>query len=145
MWETRSRPFFLSRPGIGLWRDHMRKLNVDRYRKILEQERDRIRNEIDVVETRIGIGDTGPALSELADYDNHPGDMGTETFEKEKDLALRDNFRSMIGRIDEAIGKIDRGTYGECDRCGREISMGRLDAVPWAIYCVECQDIIEGR
>ena len=122
----------------------MRKLNVDRYRKMLEQERQRFHDEIEVMEDRIGYGDTASGQSELADYDNHPGDMGTDTFEKEKDVSLRDNMRSVVGRIDEALGKIDRGTYGECDRCGREISIGRLDAVPWAIYCVECQDIIEG-
>lgn len=123
----------------------MRKLNVDRYRKILEQERQRLDDEMDAVEEHIGYGDTRGGQSELADYDNHPGDTGTDTFEKEKDVALRDNLRSMVGRIDEALGKMSRGTYGECDRCGREIPVGRLDAVPWAIYCVECQDIIEGH
>lgn len=122
----------------------MRNLNVDRYRKILEKERERLDQDTDRIEERITGADSAEGISELADYDNHPGDMGTETFEKEKDVAIRDTFRSTIGRIDEALGKIDRGTYGECDRCGREISMGRLDAVPWAIYCVECQDIVEG-
>ena len=122
----------------------MRKLNVDRYRKMLEQERQRLHDQVEAIEDRIGFGDSAIGQSELADYDNHPGDAGSDTFEKEKDVSVRDSLHGVIGRIDEAVGKIDRGTYGECDRCGREISIGRLDAVPWAIYCVECQEIIEG-
>lgn len=122
----------------------MRKLNIERYRKILEKERQRIRREVELMEQTISYGDTGSGQSELANYDNHPADTGSETFEKEKDLALRDNLRNMIGKIDEAVGKIDRGTYGTCDRCGRGITTGRLSAVPYAIYCVECQDVVEG-
>lgn len=123
----------------------MRKEDVEKYRKRLLQEKDRIHAEIELLEKEISYSDTQTGQSELADYDNHPADAGTDTFEKEKDLAVRDNFREILGKIDEAMGKIERGTYGECDRCGREISKGRLDAIPYAIYCVECQDIIEGR
>lgn len=122
----------------------MRNLNLDKYRKTLERERDRLEKETGLIEERISDGDTGTGQSELADYDNHPGDMGTETFEKVKDLALRDNLRNLLGKVEEALKKIDRNTYGVCDRCGREIASGRLNAVPWALYCVECQDAIEG-
>lgn len=122
----------------------MRKLDPEKYRKALLKERDRLRKEIELIEQDICYGDTRAGQSELANYDQHPADAGTETFEKEKDLAIRDSLREILGRIDEAMGKIERGTYGECDRCGREIPKARLNAVPHAIYCVECQDIIEG-
>jgi RNA polymerase-binding protein DksA len=121
----------------------MRKLNTDKYRRKLLEERDRIRKEMEALERDMVSGSGGQ--SELADYDNHPADAATDTFEKEKDVAIRNSWRDVLGRIDEALGKIERGTYGECDRCGRPIVEGRLDAVPHAIYCVECQDIIEGR
>jgi len=120
----------------------MRKLDPEKYRKMLLQERERLHKEIEYIEQDIC---EGGGSSELADYDQHPADSATDTYEKEKDLSIRDSWREIIGRIDEAIGKIDRGTYGECDRCGREIPKERLDALPYAIYCVECQDIIEGR
>ena len=123
----------------------MRKLNMEKYRGKLHAERDRIHAEMELLEQDISYGDTRSGQSELSDYDNHPADAGTDTFEKEKDLAVRDNYRDILGRIDEALGKIERGTYGVCDRCGRDIMVGRLDAIPYAIYCVECQDIIEGR
>ena len=123
----------------------MQMLDAEKYRKKLLEERDRIHAEMEIVEQNIRYDDTGSGQSELADYDNHPADTGTDTFEKEKDLAVRDSFRDILGRIDEALGEIDRGTYGVCDRCGRKISKERLDAVPYAIFDVECQDIIEGR
>ena len=122
----------------------MRKLDPERHRKALLKERDRLRKEIELIERDISYADTRAGQSELANYDQHPADAGTETFEKEKDLAIRDSLRETLGRIDEAMGKIERGTYGECDRCGRDIAKARLNAVPHAIYCVECQDIIEG-
>ncbi|MGB9586880.1 MAG: TraR/DksA C4-type zinc finger protein [Armatimonadota bacterium] len=123
----------------------MRKLDTEKYRKKLLAERDRIRHEMEQIDKEISNDDTSIGQSELADYDNHPADAATDTYEKERDIAVRDNFREILGRIDEALGKIERGTYGICDRCGREIAAGRLSVVPYAIYCVECQDLIEGH
>ncbi|HAH87010.1 MAG: TraR/DksA C4-type zinc finger protein [Armatimonadota bacterium] len=120
----------------------MSSINLEKYRRLLVEERERILANLDDVENDISDADT-PGQYELANYDNHPADMGTETFIKARDLAVRDNFRDIIGRIEKALDKIDRGTYGTCDRCGREISTERLNAIPHAIYCVDCQDIIE--
>lgn len=121
----------------------MPNLNTDRYRRMLLEERARICEELDAVERDIGRDDDSSTQSELADYDQHPADAASDTFVQERDLAIRDSFRDVIGRIDEAVGKIERGTYGSCDRCGAEIPKARLDALPHAIYCVECQDLVE--
>ena len=122
----------------------MQKSEVEKYRKLLLQERERFQTEREALEEDVVYDDTRAGQSELADYDQHPGDEGTETFLKERDIAVIDSWANIIGRIDEALGKLDRGTYGTCDRCGRDISNERLAAVPYAIFCVECQDIIEG-
>ena len=123
----------------------MANIDVEKYRKILVSERDRIHGEMEVIETDISDEDSGSGQSDLSDYDQHPADAGSDTFYMERDLAVRDNYHDILGRIDEALGKIERGTYGTCDRCGREITKARLEAIPYALYCVECQDIIEGR
>ena len=123
----------------------MHKLNVAKYKSTLLEEKVRLHKEIEHIEEDTSYSDQKMGQSELADYDNHPGDTGSDTFEKEKDVSVIDTYHNVIGRIDEALGKIERGTYGTCDRCGREIAKGRLNAVPYAIYCLECQDIIEGR
>ena len=122
----------------------MRKLDSEKFKKLLEEERDRMHREIAAIEQSISYDEARMGQSELADYDQHPADAATDTFEMEKDLAVRDAFRTALGRIDEAMGKLARGTYGLCDRCGRDIPKLRLEAVPHAIYCVECQDIVEG-
>lgn len=122
----------------------MRKLAMEEYRKLLLTERESIRREMDLLDHDISWSDTPGGRSELADYDNHPADSGTETFEKEKKLAMRDNYRSILHQIDQALSKIEHGTYGLCDRCGGNIPKRRLDILPYAVYCVECQDAIEG-
>lgn len=77
--------------------------------------------------------------SELSAYDNHPGDLGTEMFERSKDMALRDNARLLLQSIDHALDRAAVGQYGRCEICGREINRSRLEAIPWATTCIQCQ------
>lgn len=84
------------------------------------------------------------STQELSRYDNHPGDLGTEEFERSKDLALRDNARIQLQKIDDALESIREGTYGYCRRCGREIPRERLEAIPETTLCLECREEMEG-
>ncbi|MGM8212485.1 TraR/DksA C4-type zinc finger protein [Virgibacillus sp. W0430] len=77
------------------------------------------------------------AVGELSMYDNHPADMGTETFERGKDLALVEHAEKELEDINEAIHAIEEGTYGVCTKCGRDISYERLTAVPTTDRCRE--------
>jgi YteA family regulatory protein len=79
------------------------------------------------------------ALQELSAYDNHPADVGSELFEREKDLALWNNTKEIQQRIDEALDHMDKGIYGICEDCGREISLERLEALPYTTLCLKCQ------
>jgi len=72
------------------------------------------------------------ALSEFALYDNHPADVGSEMFEREKDLALFQLDRETLREIDQALERIDNGTYGTCTVSGKPIPEERLEALPWA-------------
>ncbi|WP_051322096.1 TraR/DksA C4-type zinc finger protein [Alicyclobacillus contaminans] len=98
------------------------------------------------VETRMsssgqyGLDDAmSDELSELSLYDNHPADIGSELFERGKDLALRDVDKLRLQEIDRALQAIDRGTYGTCQRCGEQIPAERLEAYPLATLCVDCK------
>jgi len=122
-----------------------RKLDVEKYRQVLLEEKDRLTSQSKRIQKRNSFADQSEELSELAHYDNHPADAATETFEREKDLAIDENTDYLLERINRALEKIDEGTYGICDRCGNPIAKLRLDAVPHASFCIECQDIIEGR
>ncbi len=79
------------------------------------------------------------SVGELSGYDNHPGDLGTELFEREKDIGLRENQMHIFELIKEALERLEDGTYGYCAECNRAIPIERLRVVPYAKYCIEHQ------
>jgi DnaK suppressor protein len=118
----------------------MSKPDLVKARKLLLAERSRLERE-----RRAKAAEDAVAGTDLADYDNHPADAASETYERTKDFALDENFKDLIERIDEALRKIDDGSYGLCDRCGEPINPGRLKAIPYATCCIDCQEAIERR
>lgn len=76
---------------------------------------------------------------ELSNLDQHPGDSGTETFEREKDMAILGTLEDQIKEVDKALVRVDDGTYGVCEKCSKPIAEERLEVVPTARYCVEDQ------
>lgn len=74
---------------------------------------------------------------ELSMYDNHPGDMGTALFEREKDRTLNKQAESEIDKINLALNAVANGTYGKCEVCDRPIPYDRLLAVPYTTLCME--------
>ncbi|MBM7542395.1 TraR/DksA C4-type zinc finger protein [Amphibacillus cookii] len=75
--------------------------------------------------------------TELSNYDNHPGDSGSELYEKEKDIALNQYEQKELKAINEALVKMKLGTYGKCEKCGETIDQERLQAIPTTQFCVE--------
>ncbi|PZN11630.1 MAG: conjugal transfer protein TraR, partial [Bacillota bacterium] len=84
------------------------------------------------------------ATGELSAYDNHPADLGSETFERGKDLSRRRDLQKALADVDGALARIEEGTYGYCQRCGRPIPRERLEALPATPYCVACAEEREG-
>ncbi len=62
----------------------------------------------------------------------------THVFEQQRDLALRDHERAQHVLVEEALARLDDGTYGTCRSCGNLIAVDRLEAIPWAATCIEC-------
>lgn len=85
------------------------------------------------------------SIQELSMYDNHPADVGSETFERGKDLGLKINAEYMIRKIDYALDVLDQGKYGTCQTCGQPISEERLLAVPYATHCARCQQVLDDQ
>jgi len=69
--------------------------------------------------------------------DNHPGDLATVTLNREIDYTLGENSEQVLSEIDAALKRIEDGTYGKCDACGREIDTERLEVYPWARLCID--------
>lgn len=72
-----------------------------------------------------------------------PADMAANAYTKELLISMSDNDRRLLELIDEALGRVESGDYGECVNCGEPIQEKRLNAVPWARYCLRCQDMKE--
>jgi RNA polymerase-binding protein DksA len=63
----------------------------------------------------------------------------SQVFEQQRDLALRDHNEQHLAAIDAAIARLDAGAYGRCTSCHRPVAPERLEALPWAALCIECQ------
>ena len=106
--------------------------------KRLEEERTRLQGIRDDLQ-REQEDTTFEASGELSSFDQHPGDSGTETFEMEKNVSLLEQVDDELLEVEGAIQRLERGTYGSCQVCGRPIGDERLEAMPAARFCVEDQ------
>jgi len=113
-------------------------------REKLEAERDRLLALREGVVEQAGLDEEQSSASgNLASYDQHPGDAGSETFERTKDLAVEAQLEERLEDIDWALERLEAGTYGTCEVCGRDIEPERLEARPAARYCREHQEEAE--
>jgi RNA polymerase-binding transcription factor len=67
----------------------------------------------------------------------------SQVFEQQRDLALRDRAEAQLALVDAAVERLEAGTFGTCVRCGKPIAAARLEALPWAAYCIDCQRIVD--
>ncbi len=72
-------------------------------------------------------------------FDDDPADAGSASFERETAQSLSNHARRILTQIDDALRRIDHGTYGVCERCGESIELERLEAVPYATLCIACK------
>jgi YteA family regulatory protein len=79
-------------------------------------------------------------LSELSMYDNHPSDLGSELFDQERGMALKEHELTIVKKIEDSLQNIEEGSYGTCKSCGKNIPDERLEFIPYAEFCVICQD-----
>ncbi len=113
---------------------------MEQFRQRLVQERQEIRERITHMEEGALEVPIQDSISELSMYDNHPADLGTETFERSKDIALREAAQIHLAKIEDALTKIKEDAYGKCDTCGTEIPLERLEAMPATTMCIKCKE-----
>jgi DnaK suppressor protein len=91
-------------------------------------------NQLSVVVKEEGVG-----------YSTHPADDGTLAFDQARDLAVRQNAQATLRLVDDALTRLNNGTYGLCIDCSTEIDAARLKAIPYAALCLKCQSKREQR
>lgn len=77
------------------------------------------------------------SIDELSTVDNHPADLATELYDREKDLALKTHTEDVLSEVEAALERIENGTYGVCATCNEEIPYDRLCAIPHTTFCIE--------
>ncbi len=97
----------------------------------LQAEQARVEGLIEDLRGEFGADETDD-IGELADYDQHPADTGTETFEREKDLSILEQLENDLAELQAALERVDAGTYGIDEETGDPIDPERLEAFPTA-------------
>ena len=116
----------------------MDKNEVKHFKKLLYEEKEKREDSLE--DERMGHGISIRDLTgELSSYDNHPGDLGNETFEAEKNVSFRTRDKFLLSEIQVALNKINEGTYGLCEICHNEIDKGRLEVRPYSRLCINCE------
>ena len=85
------------------------------------------------------------AAGDISGYTYHMADVATDAYDIEFSLGLASDERKLLYELDEALGKIEEGTFGVCEGCKTLISKIRLKAIPYARFCVKCQEKKENR
>src|SRR5437764_9127226 len=104
------------------------KKEIDELRSRLQEERDELTEQLVTIEENSFAASQSDMTGEVA-FDDETADAGTATFERERDLSIENNVRDLLSKIDRALEKMDAGTYGICERCGKPISKTRLQAL----------------
>ena len=106
-------------------------IDTSRFRVALLEERRRVEK---ALESLRDDETEEPAVS-----DNHIAETATSTLDREIDDTLEENSTRMLAAINAALARVEAGSYGTCEKCGREISAERLEAYPWASLCIDCK------
>src|SRR2546423_6273859 len=118
----------------------MARMDAQHARARLDEERSRLeglRDGFDLDESE------GASLSELSSLDQHQADVGTETFNREADMSMLESVEAELADIEHALRRLDEGTYGTCEACGKPIGDDRLEVVPAARFCLADQSLAE--
>ncbi len=117
----------------------MSTIDVESFKTRLLEERERTQKAIEYLHEE-NPGSTEDEARELSGgADNHPADIATHTYDRELDSTLEDSEEQHLAHIDAALARIEAGTYGICENCGKPIGVERLEALPWATLCIDCK------
>jgi DnaK suppressor protein len=116
-------------------REPLSKKEIEELRASLLKEREELQRQLAELEATSFSTPQSDITGETS-FDEEYADSGTATFERERDLSLENNIHDLLGKIDKALSRMDEGTYGICERCGRPIEKARIKALPYASLCI---------
>ncbi len=110
--------------------------NFDKFQKMLTTMRARLVGDVHhMADLALNRNDTGSSSMPV-----HPADVGSDNYDRDFTLQLAQNSRATLQQIDNALKRIEEGTYDRCEVCGGRIPKRRLEVVPYATMCVKCAE-----
>jgi RNA polymerase-binding protein DksA len=116
-------------------------MDTERFRQMLVEERARVSDALGHLHESNSNSLEDEAEEET--YDNHLADSATATLNREIDYTLEENSEHVLSSIEQALQRIESGTFGTCVRCAGQIAEERLEAIPYATRCIDCQRVAE--
>jgi RNA polymerase-binding transcription factor DksA len=117
---------------------------IHKYRRQLLELKKRLGEGLSALEEEALRSVGGEASGNLSNVPIHPADLGTDNYEEEISVGLLENEAQLLIEVNDALARIERGTFGRCEECGKEISQRRLHVIPYARYCIEDAQKLQG-
>jgi RNA polymerase-binding protein DksA len=119
----------------------LKKSDLAHYKKSLLSLRQRLAGDVSQLANEAMSAQSG----NLSSVPMHMADVGSDAYNQEFTLELLENEQEALQQIDDALGRLERGKFGLCEECSKEILRERLDVLPFTPYCVECARKLEQR
>ena len=137
-------PEALADPAAKVARPALDRRTLAALRRHLETERANLQSQADALEAeRRQLAADRDSTDDS--FTEESGEGATTTMEQEKDISIAANVADLLEKVDRALARMDAGTYGLCERCGKPIGKPRLEALPWAALCIACKQKEEHR
>jgi RNA polymerase-binding transcription factor DksA len=128
-----------------LFEDSMKKAEAKVYKEMLVKLRSRLRGDVTAMADAALNKTRSESSGDLSSMPIHMADVGTDNFEQEFTLSLMETEETALEQIESALERIEEGTYGVCLECEGKILKARLNAIPYAPFCIKCASKLEAR
>ncbi|MCK5392966.1 MAG: TraR/DksA C4-type zinc finger protein [Candidatus Omnitrophica bacterium] len=119
------------------------KKDLEEYQEKLFNIRDDISNQMRQITNDNLMKSQKEMSGDISGYGQHMADVASDSYERDFNLGLVSSEREIILSIDDALKRISNKTYGLCQQCEKPISKNRLEAIPYAEYCIKCKEKLE--
>ena len=116
----------------------MTKLELAKYKKLLMKVRESINGDINHI-AKDNLKSQKESSGDLSGYSFHMADMASDSYDRELSLNIASEEQEVIYEIDDALKRMEEGKFGLCVSCDKKIPQKRLNAVPYAKYCIQCK------
>lgn len=123
----------------------MPKAELKIYKEILLKEREKVGGDLSHISENTLKKSQRDSTGDLSGYSYHMADQASDDYDRDFSLGRATAEQKLLYSIDEALKRIEDGSYGNCGECGKPISKKRLKALPYAEVCIECQKKSEGK